>query len=140
MVTDALLRFRGSLSRSWPGRRHGFTLIEVAVAAALIGIGVVGAAAALTLASTLLARAELEERAAILAATLLDSIAQAPAPPEPGQTAVDGLRATWSILDVPLGTAVELVVEPALEPRAGWRFATIHTEPLPHWPMGERDP
>ena len=87
--------------------RRGFGMVEVVVAMTLLGIGVISVSAGAAFSSRLLSLAETEERAARLAAAVLDSLAALPEWTA-GTAVQDRLRAGWDAGQA--GTEARVVV------------------------------
>lgn len=109
----------------------GFTLVEVLVALTLLATAVLGIAAGSTWAASLLTRAERIDSAAVVAASVLDSL-RAAATPGPGQANAGDVALLWA-LDAPRADGLAHVRLSVHSPSAHGAEATIHAlvGPLP---------
>jgi prepilin-type N-terminal cleavage/methylation domain-containing protein len=87
--------------------RRGFTLVEVLVALALLGVCVLGITAAAVLAARGLAAAHAEAGAALALASVADSLVLVPTPASGKR--VDGrYRLAWTVAPVHGGARIEI--------------------------------
>lgn len=76
--------------------RRGMSLVELIVALAVLGIGVLGLVGAASVAQRAFTGADAAERAARTAAQVIDSLMLVPLPVA-GERIIDGVRAAWTV-------------------------------------------
>lgn len=86
---------------------RGFTLVEVIVSLALVGVCALGITAAAILAGRTLGAAHARSGAALLLASIADSLLLEPAP-APGTRVEGRYRVSWAVAPVPGGSRIEL--------------------------------
>ena len=86
---------------------RGFTLVEVVVSLALLGVCVLGVTAAAVLAARSLDAAHAEAGAALLLASVADSLLLEQAPVS-GSREDGRYRVTWAVAPIPGGARIEL--------------------------------
>jgi prepilin-type N-terminal cleavage/methylation domain-containing protein len=86
---------------------RGFTLVEVIVSLTLVGICALGITAATILAGHTLGAAHARAGAALLLASIADSLLLEPVP-EPGTRVEGRYRVSWTVVPVPGGSRIEL--------------------------------
>jgi Tfp pilus assembly protein PilV len=92
-----------------PLRRDGLTLVECVLALLVLGAGVLAVLAAAINGVRAMRTAEVEQTAAVLAASVLDSLASLQSPS--GGSAVRGaMRLDWTVLDASGTTRIQLFV------------------------------
>lgn len=87
--------------------RRGFTLVEVIVSLALLGVCVLGVTAAALLAARSLAAAYAEAGAALALASVADSLLLVPVPAS-GSRVEGRYRLGWTVAPVPGGARIEI--------------------------------
>lgn len=88
--------------------RSGFTLVELIVAFALLGIGVVSIAGAAAAGRGALREANAETRALLAAASVLDSLTRLQSPVA-GATTVGPDSLAWQVVPISTGARVDVV-------------------------------
>ena len=86
---------------------RGFTLVEVLVSLTVVGICALGVTAAAILAGHTLGDAEARAGAALLLASIADSLLLEPSP-TPGTRIEGRYRVDWAVTPVPGGSRIEL--------------------------------
>jgi prepilin-type N-terminal cleavage/methylation domain-containing protein len=93
-----------------PARRAGFSLVELLVALTVFAVGVLGLAGAATFAQRSFATAAAVERAARIAAAVLDSLVHDPGATS-GEHAMSGALARWTVIEDSLTRTIIMEVE-----------------------------